>query len=67
MKKLIVLIMLASSCSRNTCEIKVQLENGDIIRGEYIHNYISGVSNIKRCNGGDFQINTSDIKEVIYY
>lgn len=68
MKKLIFasLVVVSSCTSKKNCEIKVILDNGDVINGRYIQTYVSGVSNIKKCNGSDFQINTSDIKQINY-
>jgi hypothetical protein len=60
----ILLLFIIFSCQRNNCDVKVKLESGEIIKCRYIQSYVSGVSNLKLCNGEDFQTNTSNILEV---
>lgn len=62
---LIILSIFLTSCNRNECRIKVLLNNDKTISAKYIQTYVSGVSNIKKCDGDDIQLNTSDIKKVI--
>lgn len=66
MEKFILLtIIFLTSCTENHCRMKVFLKNGEVVTADYIQTYVSGVSNIKKCDGTDYQINTSDVKKVI--
>jgi hypothetical protein len=66
MKKLVYLstIFLFCSCKQNKCEYIITLDSGEVIAGVYVQNFVSGVSNIKKCDGDNFQVHTSDIKEI---
>ncbi len=66
MKKLLYLIpiFLFFSCEQNKCQYTITLNTGEVIAGVYVQNFVSGVSNIKKCDGDDFQVHTSDIKEI---
>ena len=66
MKKLLYLIpiFLFFSCQQNKCEYFITLESGEVIAGVYVQDFVSGVSNIKKCDGDDLQVHTSDIKEI---
>jgi hypothetical protein len=44
--------------------LHVTLESGEKIKCQYIQSYVSGVSNIKTCDGKDIQTNTNNIKSV---
>lgn len=66
MKSIIYILptLLLFSCSQKRCDKTVTLSSGDKINCRHIQYFVSGVSNIKTCDGGDYQINTSDIKLV---
>ena len=66
MKKLlyISLIFLFYGCKQNKCEYIVTLDSGEVILGVYVQNFVSGISNIRKCDGDDFQVPTSAIKEI---
>ena len=67
MKKLFLFtfIVFLFSCKQSQCKTIVKLNSGEVITAEYVQTFVSGVSNIKKCNGDDFQINTNDIEEII--
>lgn len=66
MNKITTLLLLFTifSCQRNNCDVTVRLTSGEIIKCRYIQSYVSGVSNLKLCNGEDYQTNTSNILKV---
>jgi len=68
MKKIIIFILLLSStsCVEKHCRLRVELISGEKFDSEFVTDYVSGVSNIKKCNGENLIVNTSDIKKVKY-
>ena len=53
---------MITSCYHKQCNLHVTLESGEKIKCQYIQSYVSGVSNIKTCDGKDIQTNTNNIK-----
>lgn len=66
MKRLLFIIITLSflSCRQNSCKLIVTLDSGEKINCIYVQSFVSGASNIKKCNGDDFQINTVNIESV---
>lgn len=66
MKNIIYLLLTFTlfSCANKKCNKTVTLSSGEKIKCRHVQYFVSGVSNIKTCDGGDYQINTSHIKEV---
>jgi len=67
MKKILfitLMILLMTSCEEKGCRVIVTLTDGKVISSEYVNDYVSGVSNIKKCDGTNMQITTSNIKTV---
>ena len=67
MKKIISLLILIttlSCCGKTECSIVVTTKGNKIITGRYIQSFVSGVSNIKQCDGTDVQLNTGDILNI---
>jgi hypothetical protein len=60
-----LIILLLYSCDRRKCNTTVTLTNNEVIKAQYVQNFVSGVSNIKKCDGDDIQVNTNNIKEVV--
>ena len=58
---------MITSCYHKQCNLHVTLESRaklTVIKCQYIQSYVSGVSNIKTCDGKDIQTNTNNIKSV---
>lgn len=67
MKKILFYLIIASvivSCQQNDCSVTVTLKTGEVISAQYVRDYVSGFSNIKKCDGTDLQIYTNDIEVV---
>lgn len=66
MKKIFIstLLFMITSCYHKQCRLFVILESGEKINSQYVQSYVSGVSNIKTCDGKDIQTNTNNIKSI---
>lgn len=62
--QIILFLIITISCEESGCKLSVTLKSGEKINARYVQSFVSGVSNIKMCNGEDFQVNTSNIKSI---
>lgn len=62
---LLIIIVVKSMMSPNSCDKVVILEDGTEIECKWVSSYVSGVSNIHKCDDSDYQISTNKIKYVI--
>lgn len=62
---MISLVFAFTSCRHKECRTIVTLTSGQKFKAFYIKSYVSGVSNVKLCDGTDIQFKTSDIVKVV--
>jgi hypothetical protein len=66
MKKILLLLtaIFLVSCSQKSCTTVVELESGETIHAEYVQTFVSGMSNVKKCDGEHYQTNSNNIKSI---
>ncbi len=58
----LIAVVAVKFSDKPQCQYTVELKSGEIVQAVWVNHYGSGWSSIRKCDGKDIIIHTSDIK-----